>query len=112
MKSLLIAILEHVPATEQLIRDLSKQGYNGTVIDAAGLRHVLPKFHDQSAAVSLANLVDDAPSGNITLFIVVDEERKEALKDTLREATGRFETIKGGMLVYPLTDVEGFYERR
>ncbi len=110
MKSLLIAILERVPATEGLIRDLSKQGYNGTVINADGLHHVLPKLTGQSTAVSLSSIVDDAPRGTITLFIVVDEERKEDLKALLREATDSFHAIPGGMVVYPLADVEGFYE--
>ncbi|GEM_PF-1185956 len=110
MKSLVIAILEHVPATEKLIRSLSKEGYNGTVINAAGLHHVLPKFSDQSAAVSLATMVEDVPSGNITFFVVVDEDKKDALKAEIRNATDGFKSIKGGMLVYPVADAEGFGE--
>lgn len=108
MKSLVIAILEHTQEAESLIRSLSKEGYNGTVINAAGLHHVLPQFADQSAAVSLATIVDDLPTGNITFFIVVDESRKEHLKEEIRKATDSFKSVKGGMLVFPVTEVEGF----
>ena len=109
MKVMLYVVLDHLPKTEQLLRNLSEKGYNGTVIPTAGLRHVLPKFEDQKMAVSLANLVDDIPQGNITLFIVIDEDKVETLKDEIREATGNFNEIKGGMFVLPLTSWEGSF---
>jgi uncharacterized protein YaaQ len=110
MKVMLFAILDHVGATEELLRDLSKEGYNGTVIDTVGMHHVLPKFTEKgSAAVSLANLVDDLPKGNLTLFIIIEEEKLETLKNKIREATGNFSDVKGGMFVLPLVSVEGTF---
>ena len=103
MKVLLFAILDHVDATEKLLHKLSSQGYNG-------LHHVLPKFEDtQSGAISLASMVDDLPSGNLTLFIVIEEEKVDELKQEIREATSNFKKVKGGMFILPLVDVEGSF---
>lgn len=110
MKVLLFAILDHVDATEKLLHKLSSQGYNGTVIPTSGLHHVLPKFEDtQSGAISLASMVDDLPSGNLTLFIVIEEEKVDELKQEIREATSNFKKVKGGMFILPLVDVEGSF---
>ncbi len=110
MKVLLFAILDHVPASEQLIRSLSKDGYNGTVIPTEGMHHVFPEFHDgTSKAISLAALMDDLPSGNFTLFIVIEEGKLPPLQEKIREATSSFTKVKGGMFVLPLTSVEGFF---
>ena len=108
MKTLLFAILDHVPATEDLLRKLSQEGYNGTVIPTSGLHHVLPKFDDDySGAISLGALVDDLPSGNLTLFVVIDDDKVEQLKATIREATNHFKSINGGMFILPVASVEG-----
>ena len=110
MKVLLFAILDHVTATEQLIRSLSKEGYNGTVIPTEGMHHVFPQFYDsKSTAVSLAALTDDLPSGNFTLFIVLEEEELAKVQNEIRSATLNFQKIRGGMFVLPVTSVEGFF---
>ena len=109
MKVMLYAVLDHVAETEQLLRTLSIKGYNGTVIPTSGLHHVLPKFKDQSAAISLAMMVDDLPEGNITLFIVIDEEKVDDLKQEIRMATHNFTYVKGGMVVLPLLSYEGSF---
>ena len=107
MKTLLYAILDKTPDTEELLRALSKEGYNGTVIDTMGLKHVLPKLKGKGALVSLSEMVDDAPKGNIALFVIIEEERLEDLKSHIREATQGFTKVKGGMFVLPLLSVEG-----
>ena len=78
MKVLLFAILDHQEETEKLLHQLSSEGYNGTVIPTSGLHHVLPSFNDsQTGAISLSCMVDDLPSGNITLLIGMEEEKGE-----------------------------------
>ena len=110
MQVLLFAILDHVPASEQLIRVLSKDGYNGTVIPTEGMHHVFPEFNDgKSKAISLAALTDDIPSGNFTLFIAIEEDKLPSLQDKIREATSNFTKVKGGMFVLPVSSVEGFF---
>lgn len=110
MKVLLFAILDHVPASEQLIRLLSKDGYNGTVIPTEGMHHVFPEFHDgKSKAISLAALADDIPDGNFTLFIAIEEDKLPSLQKKIREGTSNFTKVKGGMFVLPATSVEGFF---
>lgn len=110
MKVLLFAILDHVPASEQLLHSLSKEGYNGTVMPTEGMHHVFPQFGDsKTKAVSLAALTDDIPNGNFTLFIVLDDTRLESLQKEIRSATEDFRKIKGGMFVLPVSSVEGFY---
>ncbi len=109
MKVLLFVILDHNPITEDLLRKLSKEGYNGTVLPCSGMHHVLPKFHGGGAAVSLSEIDDDLPSGNFTLFIIIEEEQADGLKKEIREATENFTKAKGGMFVLPLSSVEGSF---
>ena len=109
MKVMLYCVLEHVEETERLLRRLSEKGYNGTVIPTTGLHHVLPKFDDGGAAISLASMVDDLPQGNITLFIVIDEDKVEPLKQEIKEATQGFTVIKGGYFVLPILSWEGSF---
>ena len=54
-------------------------------------------------------LTDDLPSGNMTLFIIIDEDKLEPLKQEIREATGNWTKAKGGMFVLPLLSVEGTF---
>ncbi|MCR5079343.1 MAG: hypothetical protein K6B65_05475 [Bacilli bacterium] len=109
MKVMLFAILDHTEATEDLLRRLSKEGFNGTIISSTGMHHVLPKLGGESVSVSLSMIADDLPSGNLTLYIVIDEEKLEDLKCEIREATGNWTKVKGGMFVLPLLSVEGTF---
>ena len=109
MKVMLFAILDQAEETETLLRKLSKEGYNGTVISTTGMHHVLPKNEGESVSVSLSMLTDDLPSGNLTLFIIIEEEKLEALKQEIREATENWTRVKGGMFVLPLVSVEGTF---
>ena len=54
-------------------------------------------------------IVDDLPQGNLTLFIIIEEEKLEALKNEIRSSTDNFHQIKGGMFVLPLASVEGTF---
>ncbi|MBQ2069795.1 MAG: hypothetical protein II467_02565 [Bacilli bacterium] len=109
MKVMLFAILDHTEATEELLRRLSKEGYNGTVVSSAGMHHVLPKLSGESVSVSLSMIADDLPSGNLTLYIVIEEEKLDALKKEIRDATENWTKVKGGMFVLPLLSVEGTF---
>lgn len=107
MKQLLFCILDNNHKVETLLRTLSKEGYNGTVMNTIGMHHVLPDVHGHGAAISLSSMVDDLPEGNITLFIIIDEDKIDTLKERIRVLTNHFQDIPGGMFVLPLTSVEG-----
>ncbi|MGM9813670.1 MAG: hypothetical protein ACI32C_02000 [Candidatus Enteromonas sp.] len=107
MKQLLFCILDNNPKAAHLLRSLSKDGYNGTVMNTVGMHHVLPDIHGHGTAISLSSMVDDLPEGNITLFIIIDEDKLGGLKERIRELTNHFEDIPGGMFVLPLSSVEG-----
>lgn len=111
MKVMLYVVLDHVSETEQLLRQLSKKGYNGTVVPTTGLHHVLPKFDNGSGAISLASMVDDLPEGNITLFMIIDDVKVDEVKNDIREATHNFTYVKGGMFVLPLISWEGSFDK-
>ncbi len=109
MKQLLFCILDNNQKAETLLRTLSQEGYNGTVMNTTGMHHVLPDVHGHGTAISLASMVDDYPQGNLTLFIIIDEENLDKLKDRIRVLTGAFKDIPGGMFVLPLSSVEGIF---
>lgn len=109
MKVMLFAILDRLDATEELIRSLSKEGYNGTVISTTDIKHILPQLTGGGVSVSLSMLADDLPSGNVTLFIIIDEDKLEDLKQEIRDATGNWTKAGGGMFVLPLLSFEGTF---
>lgn len=109
MKVLLFAILDRNEETETLMRRLSKEGYNGTVIPSEGLHHILPTFSDGKKAIALSAMVEDLPHGEFSLFVMIDEEKLEPLQRLIREATGSFKKAKGGMIVLPVASYEGSF---
>lgn len=109
MKVMLFAILDRVEATEELIRRLSKEGYNGTVLSSDSIKHIVPKLQGEGASVSLSMLTDDLPHGNISLFLIIDEAKLDKLKEEIRKATGNWSKAKGGMFVLPLLSIEGTF---
>lgn len=108
MKKLLFCILDSTPKSQELLRTLSKEGYNGTVMNTVGMHHVLPKLNG-GAAISLSTMVEDEPRGNLTLFIIIEEDEMPKLKERIRELTNNFEDIKGGMFGLPLESFEGTF---
>ena len=110
MKKILFSVLERGNATDELYSDIIDSGYNGTLIKTQSLKHVL---HNDSfkAVLSLSQIAEDTHEAgqNATIFVIVEEEKLEALKEMIRSHTDTFSTIHGAMFVLPIDEFEGSF---
>ncbi len=111
MKRMLILILDHGNIVDSIFRELSKKGYNATVLQARSIKHLLEdEEHDDITFFNLAHLEKGIsfPASTFCYFII-DEEKIESLKQSIRETTNNFKKIKGAMFSYPISDFEGSF---
>ena len=111
MKRMLILILDHGNIVDSIFRELSKKGYNATVLQARSIKHLLEdEEHDDITFFNLAHLEKGIsfPASTFCYFII-DEEKIESLKESIRETTNNFKKIKGAMFSYPIPDFEGSF---
>lgn len=110
MKKILFAVLERGQATDELYSDIIESGYNGTLIKTRSLKHVL---HNDAfkAVLSLSQIAEDTHEAgqNATIFVIVDEDKLNALKSKIREHTDNFSSIHGAMFILPIEDFEGSF---
>ncbi len=110
MKKILFSVLERGHATDELYSDIIESGYNGTLIKTQSLKHILHNDNFK-AVLSLSQIAEDTHEAgqNATIFVIVDEEKLEALKEMIRTHTGNFSAIHGAMFVLPIHDFEGSF---
>jgi uncharacterized protein YaaQ len=110
MKVILFAVLENGNASASLLQALEEKGFNGTLLPATSIKHVTTLNDSNSGAfLRLSDIAEDAEKGNSTLFVLVDEEKLEALKKIIRDYTDSFSKIHGVMFVLPVEYFEGSF---
>ena len=109
MKHLLFAILESGHIGEEILHNLSKEGYNGTVIPSTSLKHTLEHEGDIPMFFNLALFESNKFENNITLYLILDEEQIEDVKNIINKHTNHFKNCHGGMFVVPLESYEGSF---
>lgn len=111
MKQLVILILDHGDIVDTIFKQLSSQGFNATVLQARSIKHLLEdEEHDDIHFFNISHLEKQLsyPASTFCYFIV-EEDRKETLKQCIRESTDNFKKIKGAMFSYPINDFEGSF---
>ena len=110
MKHLLFAVLENTKDTHDLIHDLSKLGYNGTVIPSKSLKHVLQDAdEDLPSFISLSHIHSNNLSVNTTIYFILDDDKLSEVQDMIKRYTKSFSSTKGGMFAIPLESYEGSF---
>ncbi len=109
MKRILYLFLESGEAALEAYSSIKKSGYNGTLIESASLRHALlfsepEDRHFFSLSAYEASLHKE--ESTFAMFIV-DEDKLESLKETIREHTDSFHKVKGAMFSKKIEDYEG-----
>ncbi len=107
MKVMLFLVLEKGERTRQLLNQIVKDGYNGTLIRTKGLRHL--GGGDESAYLSLSQIAENTDDASTTVFFVVEEKNLAPLQKDIRSATDDFKALHGGMFVFPIHDFEGSF---
>ncbi len=109
MKHLVIATLDNVRVTEDVLKELSHAGYNGSVIASTSLKHTLTNGGDIPMFVNLSHFESDKYENNTIINIVVEEEQIDDVLNIIREKTKKFTLCHGGMYVTPLERYEGSF---
>lgn len=112
MKYLLFAILENTENCQDLLKELSMTGFNGTVIPTASLTHTLlnsTRLEEEPFFGTLRHLVENKFEGNTTLYMVLDEEKLVIAKKIIRDVTRQFTLTRGGMFEVALAGYEGSF---
>lgn len=110
MKHLLFVVLENKSETQDVIHELSKQGFNGTILSSTSVHNLI---HDEEEDVlsflSLAHLGENKFVHNTTLYFILEDEKLAEVQQIIREITGNFTKVKGGMFKTPIESFEGSF---
>lgn len=112
MKQILFLILDHGDLVDSIFKELSKNGFNGTVLQARSIKHLL-EDEETSEDIHFFNISHlenrlSFPASTFCYFIV-EQDKIEALKACIRETTDSFKKIKGAFFSYPIDDFEGSF---
>lgn len=110
MKRVLFLFLENGQPAINALEEIRSEGYNGTLVGGASLRHAFEDMlPEERHFFSLANWeADNNKESTLSLFIV-DEKDVDVLKDAIRKCTDDFKTVKGAFFSLPLDDYEGSF---
>ena len=110
MKNLLFVILENKPETEELIHALSDRGINGTILSSTSVHNfLLDEEDDVPSFFSLAHISEKKFVHNTTLYFILEDEKISEVQQIIREITGNFTKVKGGMFKSPIQSFEGSF---
>lgn len=110
MEHLLFVVLENTRETHDLIRELSKQGINGTVLSSTSLKHVLSdEKEDTLSFISLSHIHENRFVQNTTIYFILEDNELKEVQEQVRKFTDSFKKVKGGMFVTPIENYEGSF---
>ena len=110
MKHLLFVVLENKSETQDVIHELSKKGFNGTILSSTSVHNfMLDEEEDVPSFFSLAHLGENKFVHNTTLYFILDDEKVTKVQQIIREITENFTKVKGGMFKTPIESFEGSF---
>ena len=110
MKHLLFVVLENKSETQDLIHVLAKEGFNGTILSSTSVHnYILDEEEDTPSFFSLTHISENKFVHNTTLYFILDDEKINKVQEIIREITGNFKKVKGGMFKTPIESFEGSF---
>ena len=110
MKHLLFVVLENKPATTDIIHELSKKGFNGTILSSTSVHNfILDEEEDVPSFFSLTHISENKFVHNTTLYFILEEEKMDEVQQIIRDFTKNFTKVKGGMFKTPIQSFEGSF---
>ncbi|OPZ36410.1 MAG: hypothetical protein BWY98_00424 [Tenericutes bacterium ADurb.BinA155] len=111
MNYVLYAVFESGANIDMLLLDLHQKGYNGTAINGSSINAF---FHstineDEPPALSLTNALALTKGSNPTFFLVLKEGQFKEVAKIIKDFTGSFTKIRGGIFMWPLSFYEGSF---
>ncbi|MCQ2792907.1 MAG: hypothetical protein MJ221_00600 [Bacilli bacterium] len=109
MKHLLFAVFENSNLTHDIIQELAENGINGTVLASTSLKHFMNDLDNDVHFVSLRHFEKVNYEENTTFYTLLEENQIELATSIIRDLSGKFTKIKGGMFVVPVEKYEGSF---
>ena len=107
MKVELTLVLKSTERAFETLQKLREKGFNATVMSSESLRHAVDYYPGEHHFFNLRQLEEKEMFESVLCVFVVDQEKLDLLKNTIREKTGHFLDIKGFMYSRPIDDFEG-----
>lgn len=105
--NLYLALNEH---TYELLAKIKEAGYNGTIINTVSLKHELEGTEEDEVHILTLHAIEKRHvTESLTCRFVVEESQLEELKQIVRDLTGHFSLVHGGMYSRLLPDYEGTF---
>ena len=109
IKYMLWTVFEDSQSTQELLRSLLKDGYNGTMMGASSVNHTYSHNAKKAPMFSLSDYAEGVKEPNLAVTFVVDEDKLEELKTLIHKGTEGFKKIHGAMMVLPIAYYEGSF---
>lgn len=107
MKKELYLVLESNDQAFLTLEELKNEGFNATVINTESLNRAVDYYPGEHHFFTLRHLEKEETLESILCLFVVDEDKIEILKETIRKYTNNFKNIKGFMYSRSIEDYEG-----
>lgn len=107
MKKELYLVLKSNDQTFLTLEELKNEGFNATVINTESLNRAVDYYPGEHHFFTLRHLEKEETLESILCLFVVDEDKIEILKETIRKYTNNFKNIKGFMYSRSIEDYEG-----
>ena len=107
MKKELYLVLKSTDDAFLTLEELKNEGFNATVINTESLHHAVDYYPGEHHFITLRQIEKRDTLESILCLFVVDEEKIEELKNTIRKYTNNFKKIKGFMYARTIEDYEG-----
>ena len=107
MKKELYLVLKNSEKAFETLQELKKEGFNATVISTESLRHAVDYHPEEHHFFNLRHLEQESMLQSMLCLFIIDEEKLETLKNTIRSFTNNFHDIKGFMYSRDISDYEG-----
>ena len=107
MKKELYLVLKSTDDAFVTLEELKNEGFNATVINTESLHHAVDYYPGEHHFYTLRHFEKSETLESILCLFILDEEKLELLKNTIRKYTNNFQKIKGFMYSRNIEDYEG-----
>lgn len=107
MVKVLYLVMKNSPGAHETLEELSKAGFNATVINTESLHQALDYYPEEHHFFNLRQLERMELQESVLCWFLLDAERLEQAKSIIREQTEGFTHVKGFMFSQPIEDYEG-----
>ena len=107
MKKALYLVLKSTESAFHTLEELKRDGYNATIMATESLRHIVDDHPEEHHFYNLRHYEEKELNESFLCLFLVDENRLENIKSSVRRLTNNFQDVKGFMFSRTVEDYEG-----